>query len=182
LRPGVYKPIETGCTPFCHDGNQLLKRCQEVNESFKKFGPEDIITYSFALPAAPVVAKDRPIQIKPIIQAANRLQKECDILFIEGAGGLMVPISCDLFMIDLIELLKAKALLVCPSRLGSINDTLLSRKALGDRKIDYRWYINLFEDAEDFWHITAPYYTMCGEGLPTQLESVFDSYFDRYGA
>jgi len=154
----------------------------EFNKNFSKFSLKDIVPYRFTLPAAPIVAKEGPIETKRIIEGARRLQEACDILFIEGAGGLMVPINCDLFMIDLIELLHAKALLVCSSRLGSINDTLLSRKALQDRGIEYRWYINLYEDKEDFWRITAPYYKMCGEEIPTQLGSVFDGYFDRDGA
>ena len=182
LKPGVYKPIETGCAPICHDGSALLQKCQEFNKNFSKFSLEDIVPYRFTLPAAPIVAKEEPIEIDRIIEGARRLQEACDILFIEGAGGLMVPINCDLFMIDLIDLLHAKALLVCPSRLGSINDTLLSRKALEDRGIKYRWYINLYEDKEDFWRITAPYYKMCGEEIPTQLESVFDSYAHGDGA
>jgi len=39
-------------------------------------------------------------------------------LIIEGAGGLMVPIKRDYMMIDLIEELGAKTLLITPSNLG----------------------------------------------------------------
>ncbi|HIE34763.1 MAG TPA: dethiobiotin synthase [Campylobacterales bacterium] len=159
LKPGVFKPIETGVADIPLDGSKLLKKCQEFNEKFRKFMIEDIVLYRFSLPAAPYVAKkDEKIDIDYILKKADMLQKECDILFIEGAGGLMVPIKRDFFMIDLIKKLQAKSLLVTPSRLGSINDTLLSIKALNDYNIDFNWCINLYEDKESFFEITYPFY------------------------
>jgi dethiobiotin synthetase len=56
-------------------------------------------------------------------------------LIIEGAGGLMVPLNEDAFVIDLIKPLEATAILVCRSALGTINHTLLSLQALRDRQI-----------------------------------------------
>jgi len=180
LKPGCYKPIETGCDPIPHDGSKLLAKCQEFNKSFRNFSVEEIVPYRFSLPAAPFVAKNSSIDIGSILQKATELEKSCDILFIEGAGGLMVPIECNYFMIDLIKDLQAPALLVTPSRLGSINDTLLSRMALENRGIDYLWYINLYEDKEKFNSITAPYYEKCMGEVPTDLTLVFDRYLHRY--
>ncbi|MFA7091631.1 MAG: dethiobiotin synthase, partial [Arcobacteraceae bacterium] len=82
----------------------------------------------------------------------------CDILIIEGAGGLMVPILKEYFMIDLIQELNAKAILIVPSNLGSINDTLLSMEALKNRNITFDWYVNLYKDKEEFSKITLPFY------------------------
>jgi len=56
-------------------------------------------------------------------------------LIVEGAGGLMVPLNADSFVIDLIKQLEATAILVCRSTLGTINHTLLSLQALRDRQI-----------------------------------------------
>jgi len=56
-------------------------------------------------------------------------------LIVEGAGGLMVPLNEDSFVIDLIKQLEASAILVCRSTLGTINHTLLSLQALRDRQI-----------------------------------------------
>jgi len=61
-------------------------------------------------------------------------------------------------MIDLIQELKAKTLLVTSSKLGSINDTLLSIEALKNRNIDFDWSVNLFEDKERFKVVTQPFY------------------------
>ena len=176
LKPGCYKPIETGCVPISHDGSKLLEKCQEFNENFRKISIEEIVPYRFPLPAAPFVAKKESIDRDLLIQRASELENACDILFIEGAGGLMVPIECDYFMIDLIKDLSSPALLVSPSRLGSINDTLLSRTALQSKGIDYLWYVNLYEDKEDFEAVTAPYYKECLGEVPTDLASVFNRY------
>ena len=158
LKPGVFKPIETGVAQFPQDGSKLLKKCQEFNKHFRKFMIEDIVPYRFSLPAAPYVAKDREISIDFLVEQANKLQKECDILFIEGAGGLMVPIKKDLFMIDLIKIFRSFALLVTPSYLGCINETLLSINTLKQKEIDYTWCINLYKDKENFLKTTYPFY------------------------
>ncbi len=182
LKPGCYKPIETGVVSDPLDGSKLLAKCQEFNENFRKFSVKDVVPYRFQLPAAPFVAKTEAIDREFLQKQADFLEQHCDILFIEGAGGLMVPIECDYFMIDLIEDLGAPALLVAPSRLGSINDTLLSRMALEAKGIEFSWYINLYEDKEEFETITAPYFKACGGEVPTDLASIFDRYLDRYGA
>ena len=59
-----------------------------------------------------------------------------DFLIIEGCGGLLVPITGDFFVIDLIRRLKADCVLVSRSGLGAINHTLLSLEALRSRKIE----------------------------------------------
>ena len=61
-------------------------------------------------------------------------------------------------MIDLAKELNSKVLLVTPSRLGCINDTLLSIEALNSREINFDWCVNLYEDREDFWEVTQPFY------------------------
>jgi dethiobiotin synthetase len=93
-----------------------------------------------------------------IFKKIEELSQYCDLLLIEGAGGLMVPITKRYTMIDLAKDLKAKTLLVTPSRLGCINDTLLSIEALKSREIDYEWCVNMYEDREDFAEVTQPYY------------------------
>ena len=131
LAVGAYKPIETGVGTIAHDASLLLKACQKVNENFKHFTPEEITAYTFPLPAAPFCADtNHEISLDKIMDRFHALSKLCDILLVEGAGGLMVPITKDFMMIDLIEKLGSDVLLVTPSRLGCINETLLSREAV----------------------------------------------------
>lgn len=62
-------------------------------------------------------------------------------LIVEGAGGLMVPLSDSEFMIDLIEKLHIPAALVVRNYLGCINHTLLSIMALSQKKINLKYLI-----------------------------------------
>ena len=159
LRPGVYKPIETGVTDDAPDATRLLAACQRVNPQFQTLTVNDITTYTFPLPAAPFCADiDRKIDLQYIVDKHDMLLKKCDVLLVEGAGGLMVPITETYMMINLIKELEAKALLVTPSRLGCINDTLLSIMALKTFDIDFDWCVNLHEDKESFKEVTQPYY------------------------
>ncbi len=159
LSVGVFKPIETGVTNTPSDASVLLKACQKVNENFKDLTPQDITAYTFSLPAAPFCADiDQIIDLQHIIDKYQELSKLCDILLIEGAGGLMVPITKEYMMLNLIKELNVKTLLVTPSRLGCINDTLLSILALRTFDIDFDWCVNLYEDRENFTQVTKPYY------------------------
>jgi len=156
---GVFKPIETGVTHTAPDATILLEACRKVNENFKNFSTADITAYTFPLPAAPFCADtEQIIDIDKIIKKYQQLSKLCDILLVEGAGGLHVPITKDFHIIDLIQKLNIKTLLVAPSRLGCINDTLLSIESLTSRGIDFDWCVNLYEDKEDFAEVTQPYY------------------------
>lgn len=62
-------------------------------------------------------------------------------LIVEGAGGLMVPLSDNSFMIDLIEKLELSTALVVRNYLGCINHTLLSIMALKQRGIRLEYLI-----------------------------------------
>jgi dethiobiotin synthetase len=121
--------------------------------------PLDITAYTFALPAAPFCADtEHIINIDTIIKKYNELSQLCDILLVEGAGGLLVPITKEYTMIDLAKELNSKVLLITPSHLGCINNTLLSIEALKSRNITFDWCVNLYEDKEDFYKVTQPYY------------------------
>lgn len=68
-------------------------------------------------------------------------------LIIEGAGGIMVPINDDEFVIDLATHLDAKVILVSRNYLGSINHTLLSIEYL--KKNDFEIAGIIFNDTEN---------------------------------
>lgn len=159
LRVGAYKPIETGVDTVPLDASLLLKACQKVNENFKKLTPEDITAYTFPLPAAPFCADtEQSIDLNKIMEKYHELSQLCDILIVEGAGGLMVPVTKEYMMINLAKELDAKVLLVTPSRLGCINDTLLSMNALRSYDLEFDWCVNIHEDKDTFEEVTQPFY------------------------
>jgi dethiobiotin synthetase len=159
MKVGVCKPIETGVTDMAPDAQKLLEKTQEYNANFSSLKPTDIIAYTFSLPSAPFCADSKKeIKIEHIKNKIHRLQKHCDLLIVEGAGGLMVPITATYKMIDLAQELQASILLVTPSKLGCINDTLLSIEALERRNLSFDWCVNLYENQKDFEKVTQPFY------------------------
>lgn len=159
---GYCKPIETGVETLPQDGLKLLNIVKNLNPSFSPTINE-VVPYQFKLPAAPFVAKGNiTIDIQSLVDTVEALLDYCDVLIIEGAGGLMVPIEIDFFMIDLIKVFQEKfhsqTILIAPSNLGSINDTMLSCAMLDKYQINYKWYINLHKDKESFETITLPFY------------------------
>ena len=153
---GAFKPIETGVSGQPKDAKRLLDAVQKHSKIFLDFSPKDLTSYTYSLAAAPFVAKKGDsIDIVKIIEDIKRLSSQCDILLIEGAGGLMVPIEEQVFIIDLIKFLNATPLLVASSKLGGINECLLSLEKLGKQSL---WTINLYEDKEDFDEVTKPFY------------------------
>jgi malonyl-CoA O-methyltransferase len=91
--------------------------------------------YEFAAPLAPLAAAGREgvtidlgrLTLPPATTTGERP------LVVEGAGGLMVPVTGDALMIDLMERLGLPVILVARSTLGTINHTLLSLAALRAR-------------------------------------------------
>jgi len=157
LKVGYFKPCETGVIDKPIDGSKMLELTKQLNPSFD-VSIKDVVPYQFKLPAAPYVAKENTtISVDYIKEKKEYLQSLCDILIIEGAGGLMVPIEKDLFIIDLIKELSSKAILITPSKLGCINDTLLSINALKAKNIDFEFYINLYEDIDTFDKVSKPF-------------------------
>ncbi len=70
-----------------------------------------------------------------------QLPETSNRLLVEGAGGLFVPISQDLFMIDLIQKLQLPVILVTKNYLGCINHTILSIQALLQRQIKIAYLV-----------------------------------------
>ena len=91
-------------------------------------------SYLLKTPSSPhYAAAAENIEITP---DRLRVPETQNTLLIEGAGGLLVPLSSDYLMIDLIKYLQASVILVSKNYLGSINHTLLSLEALKQRGID----------------------------------------------
>ena len=88
--------------------------------------------YRLANPLSP----HRAAELDGISIEPERLQlPEADPLIVEGAGGLLVPVTRNTLLIDLIEQWKLPVVLVARTALGTINHRLLSIEALRHRGI-----------------------------------------------
>lgn len=160
IRVGVIKPIETGVVDdFAPDGSELLECVKELNKEFKDLCVKDIVPITYELPAAPFVSSNNAkLNLQQLDKTVAKLEELCDVLIIEGAGGLYVPIDEDMMMVDLIKHFGASALLVTHCSLGCINDTLLSKKVLKDKKIKHAVAFNCRKNDESFSTVSEPYF------------------------
>lgn len=84
-------------------------------------------------PAAPYAAsmiENRPINLDHIDRAYSQLDRSMDAVLVEGAGGWEVPITRDFMIGDLAHRLNLPVLLVVNNRLGALNHTILTAKAI----------------------------------------------------
>lgn len=107
----------------------------------------------FSYPASPHLASrldNRPIDFAKIKQATEELSRRYDYVLLEGAGGLMVPLTEEFLTIDYIAQEQYPLIFVTSGKLGSINHTLLSLEAIQKRGIilDTVLY-NLYPTVED---------------------------------
>jgi dethiobiotin synthetase len=126
LQADYWKPIQSGDL----NNSDTLKVRSLVSNTKSVFHPE---AYCLTQPYSPHKSADLDgivIDPKNIITPYTN-----NLLIIEGAGGLMVPLNNDFLMIDLIQQLNADVILVVKHYLGSINHTLLSIDALHNRNI-----------------------------------------------
>ena len=160
LKVGAIKLVETGVKDGVYpDGTLLLKTLQVLNPALSEFTVEDIVPISYELPAAPYIAsKGKALDFDILNKAIEKLEKNCDILIIEGAGGLFVPVDGNFMMIDLIQFFNAVGLLVTHCSLGCINDTLLSLQALQSRNIDAAMAFNCREEDSSFSIVSEPFF------------------------
>jgi dethiobiotin synthetase len=150
---GVMKPIETGVKNKPKDGEKLFKEAIKYNPSLKSLTFNDIVPIQLNLPAAPIVAGD--VDFEKIKKAYKKIKPLCDILLIEGAGGLLVPVKENFKMVDFVKFFNAKLFLIISSRLGMINDFLLNKFYLQTKQIPFIWAINLFD--KSYWEISHPF-------------------------
>ncbi|ENU08192.1 dethiobiotin synthase [Acinetobacter calcoaceticus] len=107
----------------------------------------------FSYPASPHLATrldNREIDFQKIENATQTLAKRFDIVLLEGAGGLMVPLTTSLLTIDYVAQHQFPVILVTSGRLGSINHTLLSLEALKSRGLKLQALVyNLKDESKD---------------------------------
>lgn len=107
----------------------------------------------FSYPCSPHLAAEidkRPIDFDKIERATQTLSERYDAVLLEGAGGLMVPLTRELLTIDYVAQKQYPLVFVTSGRLGSINHTLLSLEAMTRRGIClHTLAYNLFPEEDD---------------------------------
>nr|NUR37477.1 ATP-dependent dethiobiotin synthetase BioD [Sphingomonas sp.] len=89
--------------------------------------------YRLTTPCSP----HRAAELDSVLIDPRGLQlPDADPLIVEGAGGLLVPVTRQTLVIDLVKGWQLPVVLVAPTSLGTINHSLLSIEALQSRRIE----------------------------------------------
>ena len=122
------KPVETGCTDATRgseDGALLARATGQAD-------PTEAL-HRFAAPVAAAEAAEREGGMPDFDEMLVRIEgiaAGADVVLIEGASGVLSPITWEWNLVDLGQALDARALVVAVDRRGTINQTLLTLSAL----------------------------------------------------
>lgn len=136
------KFIQTGCRGISED---ILKHREIMG-----IAPQEVdidgatCPYVMTYPASPHLAAEIDhisIDTDKIYQATKKLSMLYDVVLLEGAGGLYVPVTRAYMTIDYIQEKGYPLILVASSKLGSINHSLMSLELCRIRGIDLRYVV-----------------------------------------
>ncbi|MGQ0812124.1 MAG: dethiobiotin synthase [Nitrospiraceae bacterium] len=135
LRIAVMKPVETG-VPL--QGTSMSDADYLRSAACSDDSLEVVSPYRFADALAPLAAANRTgttIDMGRIITAFEALHATNRFVLVEGAGGVLVPVTKELTVRDLIARLGLPVLIVGRAGLGGVNHALLTIEALRQRHI-----------------------------------------------
>lgn len=137
------KPVAAGCDlindQWVNEDVRLLTEASNVDAPLHLVNP-----YCFHAPIAPHIAAQQAqvdIQLDVIVQAYQALAELADIVVVEGAGGLLVPLNSEITMAELAVALNIPIVLVVGMRLGCINHALLSLEVMQARGLPIQYWV-----------------------------------------
>lgn len=159
------KPVASGCEWL--DGRWQNEDVRQLTAASNVNAPPELINpYCFDPPIAPHIAAEQAgvtIDLSVIQSAYTQLTTMADVVIVEGAGGLLVPLNSKQSLADLIQVLNIPALVVVGMRLGCINHALLTAQVLQQRGIRFcGWVANSIDSQM----------SMPQENLQTLIESL----------
>ena len=124
-RVGVYKPAASGCPQrgghlYVEDADQLWQAAGRPQEL------TDVCPQAFETPLAPhLAARAEGLEIdEQLLFDGIDAWSDYDVVLVEGAGGLMSPMSDRLYVADLAVHFQLPLVIVAANGIGVINQTL----------------------------------------------------------
>ena len=94
---------------------------------------EEVNPFFFPDPVSPYAAQRKAgkrVTLPEVLDRIREMETRCSHLIVEGVGGLMVPLGEGYTVADVIKHLSCRVIVVAQNRLGTINHTLLTVRAL----------------------------------------------------
>jgi len=133
-RVGVSKPFSTGCRT---ERGQLVSPDAEALAHFSQFDPAigslgvvaPVACKSEAAPAVSSALSGQHLDVQPIARSFSTLDEQCDVVLVEGVGGLMNPVDPDragVTLLDLARELGYPVVVVTKANHASLNHTAMT--------------------------------------------------------
>lgn len=125
-RVGVYKPVASDCVS---DGSELVSEDAVAlwEAAERPLSLDAVCPQRFVAPLAPHLAaraEGKEVDTDLLRTGLSAWEGHCDIVIVEGAGGLLSPYSDDEFVADLALDFGYPLIVVAPNMIGAINQTL----------------------------------------------------------
>jgi dethiobiotin synthetase len=128
------KPVETGTSESPSDGEDGVKIAKATGQA----APTEAL-YRFRAQVSAALAADEEetkLDWKAMVGQVKKFANGHDVAIVEGAGGLMTPMTWEHGALDLAKELGAKAIVAALDKLGTINHTLLTVDELEHNSIE----------------------------------------------
>lgn len=120
-----------GIKPLCSGGRADARALHEA--AGKVLSLDEVNPWHFRAALAPLLAarkEKRRVRLREVLAHLRKIAGRFDVTVVEGAGGLLSPLGEDFNSRDLIRAIRARPVVVCPNRLGAVNQALLVLEAL----------------------------------------------------
>ena len=117
--------------PICSGGRDDARLLHAAAGRLLPLG--EVNPWHFQAALAPVLAarkEGKRVQLHEVAAHIRRVAKRFEMVIVEGAGGLLSPLGEDFDSRDLIQVLNATPIIVCPNKLGAVNQVRLVLEAL----------------------------------------------------
>ncbi len=117
--------------PLCSGGRQDAHTLHAA--AAKVILVDEVNPWFFRAPIAPLLAarkENKRVNLREVAAHIRRIAKRFEVVVVEGAGGLLSPLGEDFDSRDLIKALNATPIIVCPNKLGAVNQVRLVLEAL----------------------------------------------------
>ena len=138
LSIGVYKPVLSGIKDknvrYLPDDALMLKTASRSDDDIELINP-----YCFITPVTPAQAaciENISIDKRVLLDNYNIIKERYDLTIVEGAGGIMSPVTNDYLVIDMIKDMRCDAIVITDTALGRINHTLMTLNTLRSYQIN----------------------------------------------
>jgi dethiobiotin synthetase len=117
--------------PICSGGRDDARKIFTAMDGALSL--DEINPWHFRAAVAPLLAarrENKKVKLSQVLAHIRAMQTRCEILLVEGAGGLLSPLGENFNSRDLILALRAMPIVVAQNKLGAVNQILLTLEAL----------------------------------------------------